>query len=186
MDCKLDHQLVFVHFSKCYWYWLFGIVIGILVLVFWFGTSCMRTWHGYGLSIGLSGPLFVHFLHQGMCPMLHYIRLYYITLHQVTYIGLHSLHRRNVPYATLHQVTLIMIHFLTKEGALCPKSLHYTKLHCATFLTPRHVPYAAPSAFGSARSPPWLLVRDQMPLGLDWSLCYWPACVWLGLSTFSL
>ena len=33
-----------------------GIVIGIMVLVFWFGTSCMRTWHGYGLSIGLSDP----------------------------------------------------------------------------------------------------------------------------------
>ena len=99
-----------------------GIVIGIIVLVFWFGTSCMRTWHGYGLSIGLSDPsLFTSYTKAcALCS---------ITQHYIT--------------------------------------LHYAQLHQATFLTPRHVPYAAPSAFGTGRLPLRLLVRDQMPRDLS-------------------
>ena len=39
--------------------------------------------------------LFVHFLHQGMCPMPHYTALHYTELRQITFLA-----ARHVPYAT--------------------------------------------------------------------------------------
>ena len=61
-----------------------GIVIGIMVLVFWFGASCMRTWHGYGLSIGLSDPsLFTSYTKAcALCPITQ--RCITSTLHRAT------------------------------------------------------------------------------------------------------
>ena len=81
-------------FCKGYWYcyWYHGI--GILVRYF-LHEDMAWVW----LVHRIIRPLFVHFLHQGMCPMLHYIALHYITLHNITpsYIKPHFLHQGMCP-----------------------------------------------------------------------------------------
>ena len=118
------------------WFCNFACAKGLLVLLsvswYWYFGSVLLAWgHGMGMACPSDyQALFVHFLHQGMCPMLHYFTF------------------------TVHRIT---------------------------FLTPRHVPYAAPSAFGTRRLPPWLLVSlDQMPWDLSGPFVTQPnLCVWL-------
>ena len=118
----------FVHFSKRYWYWLFGIVIGIMVLVFWVGTSCMRTWHVYGLSIGLSANFGWYW----------YFCLWYLLLlvSWYWYFGLVLLawgHGMGMACPSDYQALSLFTSY-TKACALCSITsdyitLHYTKLH---------------------------------------------------------